>query len=71
MPFNFGWGMRHPNDTIGGFWLTDNRTQQIGVVTSKLLGQYGASLDIVYDDPAYPLDNVGYNNVYYWNDTTI
>ena len=37
LPKNFGWGMRNPNDTIWGFWITDNRTQQIAIVTSKLL----------------------------------
>lgn len=71
LPANFGWGMRNPNDTIWGFWITDNRTQQVAAITSKLLAQYGASLDIVYDDPAYPLANVGYKNVYYWNSTYI
>ena len=70
LPKNFGWGMRNPNDTIWGFWLTDNRTQQTALVTSKLLAYYGASLDIVYDDPAYPVAKVNYQHVYYWNSTT-
>jgi hypothetical protein len=70
LPKNFGWGMRNPNDTIWGFWLTDNRTQQVAVVTSMLLSYYGASLDIVYDDPAYPVTSGNYQHVYYWNSTT-
>ena len=71
LPTNFGWGMRNPNDTIWGFWLTDNRTQQIAIVTSKLLTQYGARLDIVYDEPDYPISKVNYQQVYYWNQTDL
>jgi hypothetical protein len=69
LPKDFGWGMRHPNDTIWGFWTTDDRTQQVAIVTSELLGQYGTGLDIVYDDPAFPVANVGYKQVFYWNET--
>lgn len=71
LPKNFGWGMRNPNDTIWGFWITDDRTQQVAIATSKLLAQYGATLDIVYDDPAYPVANASYQYVYYWNSTDI
>jgi len=69
LPKNYGWGMRFPNDTIWGFWPTDNKTQQIAMDTSKLLAEYSVSLDIVYDDPAYPVTNAGYQFVYYWNST--
>lgn len=69
LPSNFGWGVRNPNDTIWGFWKTDNRTQQVAIITSKLLTQYGAKLDIVYEDPAYSVTKVNYQQVYYWNAT--
>ena len=71
LPSNYGWGMRHPNDTIWGFWSTDEKSQPIGIAISKLLAQYGTSLDIVYDDPAYPVTKGNYKNVYYWNSTGI
>jgi hypothetical protein len=71
LPKNFGWGMRNPNDTIWGFWITDNRTQQVAIATSKLLALYGPTLDIVYDDPAYPITKAGYLQIYYWNSTNI
>jgi organic radical activating enzyme len=70
LPKNFGWGLRNPNDTIWGFWLTDNRTQQVALVTSKLVSYYGLNLDIVYEDSAYPVSKVNYQHVYYWNSTT-
>ncbi|MGA2681215.1 MAG: hypothetical protein ABSF44_05375 [Candidatus Bathyarchaeia archaeon] len=71
LPENYGWGMRNPNDTIWGFWLTDGKTMQIAIGTSALLSQYRVSLDIVYADPQYPVTNVGYQHVYYWNQTGI
>lgn len=70
LPKNFGWGLRNPTDTIWGFWTTDNRTEQTAYVTSKLVSYYGTNLDIVYEDPAYPVTKVNYQHVYYWNSTT-
>ncbi len=69
LPHNYGWGMRNPNDTIWGFWPTDTKTQQIGNITGQLLWKYGAALDIVFEDSAYPVANGGYKQVYYWNQT--
>ncbi len=71
LPENFGWGMRNPTDTIWGFWLTDNRTTEVAVATCTLLERYGTSLDIIYEDPAYPVANVSYSEVYWWNQTGI
>ncbi len=71
LPKDFGWGMRNPNDTIWGFWLTDNRTQQVGIVTWMCLSYYGAKLDIVYEEPDYPVSSINYQKVYYWNSTAI
>lgn len=69
LPKNFGW-WRNPNDTIWGFWLTDNRTQTVAIITSKLVSYYGTNLDIIYEDPAYPVTSGNYQHVYYWNSTT-
>jgi hypothetical protein len=69
LPKNFGWGLRNPNDTIWGFWTADNRTQQTALVTGKLVSYYGTNLDIVYDEPMYPVAKMDYQHVYYWNST--
>ena len=79
LPKNYGWGMRLPTDTewglraqpdtIWGFWQADEKAQAIASIMGKLLAQYGASLDIVYEDPAYPVSKAGYETVYYWNQT--
>jgi len=71
LPHNYGWGMRNPNDTIWGFWPTDEKTDQIANNMYKLLVEYGTRLDIVYEDSAYPVANAGYRHVYYWNSTDI
>ena len=67
LPMNFGWGMRNPTDTIWGLWLTDNRTTQVALATYNLLERYGTTLDIIYEDPAYPVANASYPKVYWWN----
>jgi hypothetical protein len=69
LPHNYGWGMRNPNDTIWGFWPTDEKTDLIANNMYKLLVEYGTKLDIVYEDPAYPVAAAHYKAVYYWNQT--
>jgi len=70
LPKNFGWGLRNPTDTIWGFWTTDNRTEQTAYVTARLLSYYNIRLDIVYDDPLFPIEHANYQYIYYWNSTT-
>jgi hypothetical protein len=66
LPQNYGWGMRHPNDNIWGIWSTDNKSQQIWNQLQDKLDQHGLKLDIVYEDPNYPITGK-YSNIYYWN----
>ena len=68
LPRNYGWGMRHPEDRIWGWWGPDEKSPQIWNISRQLLAEYGTSLDIVYDDPAFPAEGV-YKTVYYWNQT--
>ncbi len=68
LPRNYGWGMRHPEDKIWGWWGPDENSPQIWNISSQLLEQYGTSLDIVYEDSAFPAEGV-YKKVYYWNQT--
>jgi hypothetical protein len=69
LPKNYGWGMRHPEDWIWGFWGPDEKSQQIWENSRRLLEQYGTSLDIVYDDLEFPVTDK-YQLIYYWNQTT-
>lgn len=69
LPRNYGWGMRNPNDTIWGLWSTNSTSEQIWTQLQSKLSQYGSRLDIVYDDPVYPLAGK-YDQIYYWNQTS-
>ncbi len=68
LPHNYGWGMRLPDDRIWGYWGPDEKSPQIWNITTKLLLQYRLRLDIVYDDPAFPVAGK-YQHIYYWNST--
>jgi hypothetical protein len=69
LPHNYRWGMRNPNDTIWGFWPTDAKTNLIAQNMYNLLVRYDTKLDIVYEDPAFPVAAAHYKAVYYWNQT--
>ena len=67
LPQNYGYGMRREDDRIW-YWGPDELSPQIWNISRQLLSQYGLRLDIVYDDPKYPLQ-ANYSKVYYWNQT--
>ena len=69
LPKNYGWGMRKPDDIVWGLWQPPAEYQQIWPKLQELLAIYGEKLDIVYDDPTYPLGD-RYQQVYYWNQTS-
>ena len=68
LPNNYGWGMRHLDDRIWGYWGPDKRSQQIWDLCQDLLDRYGLGLDIVYDDPDFPIADM-YQKIIYWNYT--
>jgi hypothetical protein len=68
LPHDYGFGMRSPKDKIWGFWGPDYKSSIIWNATQTLLSRYGSSLDIIYDDPAFPIEG-NYSRVYYWNQT--
>lgn len=69
LPKDYGWGMRNPQDSIWGLWNADSTSQQIWAQLQNKLQQYGSKLDIVYDDPAYPIAGK-YSQDHYWNQTS-
>lgn len=69
LPRNYGWGMRRPDDVIWGFWGPDDKSIPIGTLMGKLVARYGVYLEIVYEDPAYPIVKDNYRKIYYWNST--
>ena len=69
LPKDYGWGMRRVDDKIWGFWGPDDKSPIIWNNSQTLLNKYGLRLDIIYDDPAFPIQG-NYSKVYYWNQTT-
>jgi hypothetical protein len=69
LPKNYGWGMRNPEDKIWGWWGPDEKSPQIWTLSRQLLEQYGTKLDIIYDDPEFPIKDT-YQQIYPWNHTT-
>lgn len=68
LPKNYGWGMRNPDDTIWGLWRPDDKSQQVWTQLQSALSAHGLHMDIVYDDPAYPVTG-RYSQIQYWNQT--
>jgi hypothetical protein len=66
LPQNYGWGMRHPQDTIWGIWPADDKSQQIWNQLQNKLDKHGLKLDIIYEDPNFPVAGK-YSNIYYWD----
>lgn len=69
LPPNYGWGMRHENDRIWGMWGPDERSPQIWEISRQLLSQYYLNLDIIFEDPKFPVAGK-YQKIYYWNQTS-
>jgi hypothetical protein len=63
LPENYGWGTRWDGDKVWGIFAADEKTHEMWGLMQTTLGEHGFNLDIVYDDPQYPLPN-GYQNVY-------
>jgi hypothetical protein len=67
LPQNYGWGMRDPNDKIWGLWPADSISQEIWNQMQTKIEQHELKLDIVFEDPNYPITDNKYPTIYYWN----
>jgi hypothetical protein len=68
LPNSYGSGMRYSTDKIWGLWNTTSTSEQIWTQLQSLLERYGQKLDIIYDDPAFPV-NGKYSSIHFWNQT--
>jgi hypothetical protein len=68
LPTDFGGGIRNPNDNIWGLWPGNSTSQLVWSNLQTALSKYGSKLDIIYDDPAYPVGD-RYQHVNLWNQT--
>jgi hypothetical protein len=72
LPADYGFGFRHPLDSIWGLWPSDSTSQHIYGEVEGLIEQKGAAFDVVCDYPALLADAKGrYDTLIYWNGTKI
>lgn len=69
LPKDFGYGFRGPEDKIWGLWEADSTCLEISYHLGEFLGQYGNSLDVIYDDMLTM--NEPYSKYIFWNGTII
>jgi hypothetical protein len=71
VPRDYGFGFRDSTDNLWGLFSPDNLSSKIwNDTTITLIPRYGASLNIIYDDPNLNSSSLNsYKQVYYWNQT--
>ena len=69
VPADYGFGFRKPDDNIWGLFPADDLSPKIYNDIQKLTGQYGAHLNILYDEPSITMLLPDYKEVFYWNQT--
>ncbi len=68
LPADYGSGLRRPEDKIWGLFPANNQSAPVWNNINALVDRYGLELDIVYDDPQFPVSNK-YSSLYWWNST--
>jgi hypothetical protein len=71
LPAGYGFGFRHPDDTIWGVFPADSLSAKIFNDVNNTLPQlYGSNFDVLYDQPPLTQELLEhYSKVYYWNKT--
>jgi hypothetical protein len=67
LPKDYGFGFRHPDDTIWGLWPADELSEKIWKDANMLTKKHGFLLDILYEDTKPSLER--YTKRYFWNET--
>src|SRR5512133_2792120 len=66
-PYNYALGGRWAEDNVWGIFKADTRTMQMWTAMQSAIETHGLKLDILYDDPACPLQ-AKYQTVYNMTD---
>ncbi len=70
LPQDYGWGLRREDDRIWGVWGPDEKSPEIWNISRELLTKYDFRLDMIFEDPHFPVDDL-YWKIYYWNQTSV
>ncbi len=73
LPSGYGYGFRGPNDWVWGLWHAEDYSfaHNLNIAIGNLLEQYGDKLDIIYDEGTQANNNIGYQKLIYWNDSSL
>jgi hypothetical protein len=69
LPKDYGFGLRSAEDTIWGLFPADELSSKVWDDVNKLISQYGAEFDIIYDDVEFQAVRNRYSRVIFWNET--
>jgi hypothetical protein len=69
LPKDYGFGLRSAEDTIWGLFPADELSSKVWDDVNKLVNQYGAEFDIIYNDVEFQTVRNRYSMVIFWNET--
>ena len=69
LPKDYGFGLRSAEDTIWGLFPADELSSKVWDDVNKLISQYGAEFDIIYNDVEFQAIRNRYSKVIFWNET--
>jgi hypothetical protein len=69
LPKDYGFGLRSAEDTIWGLFPADELSSKVWDDVNKLVNQYGAEFDIIYNDVEFQKVRNRYSMVIFWNET--
>ena len=68
LPKDYGFGLRSAEDTIWGLFPADELSSKVWDDVNKLISQYGAKFDIIYNDVEFQSISNRYSIVIFWNE---
>jgi hypothetical protein len=66
LPEDYAYGFRGPEDKIWGLWPADTLSMSLSINVASKLQEYGAELDIVYNETQIQMAN--YKQIIYWQE---
>jgi len=69
LPRDYGFGLRKADDSIWGIFPADDLSAKAWNDVEKLVNQYGAEFDILFDDKDLDGAISRYDKVFFWNET--
>jgi hypothetical protein len=69
LPANYGFGFRSATDNIWGLFPADDLSIKAWNDVNRLISQYGAGFDVLFDDEDFAGVSTRYDRVVFWNET--